>query len=233
MGGRVGAPRFEIWQVGAAIHAIHNPVRLKILAALAERPRTLTDLVRATHKAKSTLSALHMPPLLSAGLVRQATHPRDARVKVYRVAARRLGSSDVERRKLREAVLAYAQGQRGFPVARLFDVVDPARLVASGADPAYVRSVAQALGRALAPSVARSTRESTLEALSTHLASAGLGRVRARPGGSFEVEAPRLDVAEFVQHLVEAAASGAPARRDEGVRRLRAAEREPLPTAPS
>jgi len=104
---------FAIYAAAGGYVAVTSPVRQRILAALEERDRTLTELVALTGKAKSTLSAVHLRELRRGGLVLEQAHARDSRVKVYRLAARRIGSSSVPLADLRDAVRTYVSSPQG------------------------------------------------------------------------------------------------------------------------
>ena len=98
---------FDIYQTAAGYTAVTNPVRRQILDALSQQDRELPDLVKLTGKSKPTLSNLHVRELLEKGLVEEMPHPTDARRKVYRIAARRIGRSNVPLEQLRGAVKHY------------------------------------------------------------------------------------------------------------------------------
>jgi DNA-binding transcriptional ArsR family regulator len=140
------ATDFEIWQAGGRLLSLDSPVRLRILHQLEKGPRTLNELVAVTRKSKPTLSSLHMPPLLKAGLVAEAPDPRDSRVKWYRLIGTRVGASTADPTKLHDAVVQYAQGQGLLPLEPLLEALDLKQLVASP-DRAYVDGVARRLGR--------------------------------------------------------------------------------------
>lgn len=146
------AVAFEIWQADGKVASVDNPVRLRILHELERGPATLGGLVKATGKAKSTLSTLHIRPLVKAGLVAQAADPKDARVKWYTLRAHRLGSSAVDAAQLRQAVLGYAQGAGLVPLREALAVVDLEGLL--GAPPAYANAAADRLGALLGRLVA-------------------------------------------------------------------------------
>lgn len=98
---------FDIYQTAAGYTAVTNAVRRQILDALEQRDRELPDLVKLTGKAKPTLSNIHMRDLLEKGLIEERPHPTDARRKVYRLVARRIGRSNVPLEQLRGAVKHY------------------------------------------------------------------------------------------------------------------------------
>ena len=54
----------------AVFKALANPYRLKILGALSDKPRTITDLSRLL-KISSPLVSIHLRKLMEAGLVRK------------------------------------------------------------------------------------------------------------------------------------------------------------------
>lgn len=101
------APQFDIYQTQAGYVAVTNEVRRKILDALKDGDLDLPALVKVTKKAKPTLSNLHVKELLEQNLVEELPHPTDARRKLYRLRARRIGSSDVPLDQLRGAVKHY------------------------------------------------------------------------------------------------------------------------------
>lgn len=156
---------FDIYQTAAGYTAVTNPVRRKIMDALSERDRELPDLVRITGKSKPTLSNLHVRELLEKGLVEELPHPTDARRKVYRIAARRIGRSNVPLEQLRGAVkhyvslspLAYAVP---FPV--VLDVLAAGH--SAGARDA-VRRQAQALGESASQLLATSSPRDAMTAV--------------------------------------------------------------------
>lgn len=137
---------FDIYQTAAGYTAVTNPVRRQILDALAEKDRELPDLVKVTGKSKPTLSNLHMRELLEKNLIEELPHATDARKKVYRIVARRIGRSNVPLEQLRGAVkhyvslspLAYA-----VPFPAILDVLAAGHPAASRD---ALRRQAQALG---------------------------------------------------------------------------------------
>ena len=106
-GVRVPTPQFDIYQTHAGYVAVTNEVRRRILDALKDGDLDLPALVKVTKKAKPTLSNLHVKELLAQGLVEELPHGTDARRKLYRLRARRIGSSDVPLDQLRSAVKHY------------------------------------------------------------------------------------------------------------------------------
>ena len=169
------AVAFEIWQADGKVASVDNPVRLRILHELEAGPATLGGLVKATGKAKSTLSTLHIRPLVKAGLVTQAADPKDARVKWYTLRAQRLGSSAVDPGQLREAVLGYAQGAGLIPLREALAVVDLEAL--AGAPRAYAEGVADRLGGLVGRMVAGAP--DPVAALDALLRREGLGSIDA------------------------------------------------------
>lgn len=121
------AESFAIYATPKGYIAVTNPVRQQILKVLEERERTLTELVKVTGKAKSTLSAVHLRDLLRNGLVEERPHADDSRVKVYTATGRRIGSSSIPIDDLREAVRKYmasSQGGLALPLANIVDAFD-------------------------------------------------------------------------------------------------------------
>lgn len=198
-------PRFEIWQAGNRIHSIDNPVRLRILRWLEHQPSRLTDLVKHVGKAKSTLSALHIPPLLEARLIEEVSNPQDARVKIYRLVGHRLGSSAVEAKELRDAVLSYVEGTGAIPLGALLRIVDPEALVASGARADYVEEIARRIGQSLARMLTHDEFETAVRELSDLLEAASLGLVETSRQGPPRVAAFRPELQPFVTRIAEEA----------------------------
>lgn len=121
------AESFTIYGTPKGYVAVTNPVRQRILKRLEAGERTLTELVKLTGKAKSTLSAVHLRDLLHNGLVEERAHADDSRVKVYKLSGRRIGSSSVPIDDLREAVrnyMASSQGGLALPLANIVDAFD-------------------------------------------------------------------------------------------------------------
>lgn len=199
-------PRFEIWEAGSTIHAEANPVRLRLLHLLEQRPRRLGELVQATRKAKSTLSAVHLRPLLRAALVAERTDPRDGRAKIWRLQGRRLGRSDVAVPQLRAAVLRYAEAAAAAPTTSLLGVLEPQALLESGARPEYVDAVGDRLGRALGRNLS-SRLEDAVRELNAVLKPAGLGEVRWE-AGTLRVSPMPARRRAFVERLARAALDG-------------------------
>jgi DNA-binding transcriptional ArsR family regulator len=126
-GRRVPAEGFTIYGTARGYAAVTNPVRQRILRALEDGDRTLTELVDLTGKAKSTLSAVHLRDLLRSGLVEERLHDDDARVKVYRLTAKRIGTSSLPLDDLRVAVRSYvtsSQGALALPLASVVSAFD-------------------------------------------------------------------------------------------------------------
>lgn len=117
---------FDIYETDDAYMAVTNDVRRTILAALEEGPRQLPELVELTDKSKSTLSSIHVRELLDQDLVEEQPHPDDSRKKIYRLAGRKIGSSNVPLEQLREAVKEYvsvAPEAARFPLSVTLDAL--------------------------------------------------------------------------------------------------------------
>lgn len=200
---------FEIWQRGDRIHSIDNPVRLEILRHLGEGSKNLAQLVAATGRAKSTLSAIHLPPLIDGGLVEEVPVPEDNRTKRYRLVGERLGRSDVEVPRLKAAVLEFAR-RNGATGAQLLELIDPAALTASGASGAYLGAVAIRLGATIGSGLP-TAMPGCVTGLDDLLARRRLGRLRATSEG-LELECvPAL--MEFLSALVTRALGPTEAKR--------------------
>lgn len=101
------ANEFDIYQTESGYTAVTSDVRRQILDGLAERDLRLGDLVELTGKSKPTLSSVHMKELLAQQLVDERTDPEDSRKKIYRLAGRKVGSSNLPVAELRTAVKHY------------------------------------------------------------------------------------------------------------------------------
>jgi len=204
--GSIGAA-FEIWQAGGRILSIDNPVRLHILRQLEHGPRTLNELVATTKKAKSTLSALHMPPLLETGLVQQSLDPHDARVKWYKLAGARLGSSAVAVDQLRDAVLGYVRAQGLVPVKPVVELLDLRALVAA-TKKAYSDGVAQRLGLLVARTISTKEPGERARQIASSMERDGFGRMVAT-GPAVRPDAQHAAAMRaFLQHVADAAMAG-------------------------
>lgn len=177
MGRPKAAPtRFEIWQAEGRIASIDNPVRLRILRQLELGPKTLKDLVALTRKAKPTLSALHLPPLIQHGLVEEAPDPHDGRVKWYKLVGSRLGSSAVDPAELRDAVLQFVQGRGFIPLQPLLEIIRPEEAVKFA--PEYADGLAVRFGTLVGRMLLQKDRARAAQELGQLLERAGLGHIR-------------------------------------------------------
>lgn len=192
------AVAFEIWQADGKVASVDSPVRLRVLHALEAGPATLGGLVKATGKAKSTLSTLHIRPLVRAGLVAQAADPKDARVKWYTLRAQRLGSSAVDPGQLREAVLGYAQGAGLVPLRETLAVLDLEALAT--APRAYADGAADRLGAVFGRLV--TAAPDPVVALDALLRREGVGSIDATTG---RVVAASPPTQALLQRMVDAA----------------------------
>lgn len=114
---------FTIYATEQGYDAVTNPIRRKILESLEDGEKTLGELVEATDRAKSTLSAVHMQDLRQRGLVTERADPDDGRVKLYGLTAKRIGASSVDMDDLRDAVREYVtspQGGLAVPLSGVF-----------------------------------------------------------------------------------------------------------------
>lgn len=117
---------FDIYEAGDTYMAVTNEVRREILAALEEGDRQLPELVELTERSKSTLSSIHVRELVDQDLVEERPHPQDSRKKMYRLAGRKIGSSNVPLDQLREAVKEYvsvAPEAARFPLSVTIDAL--------------------------------------------------------------------------------------------------------------
>lgn len=199
-------PQFEIWQAEGRILSIDDPVRIRLLRLLEQKPRTLNQLVAELDKAKSTLSGVHLPPLVEAKIVQEQTDPKDARVKWFKVAGHRLGSSDVDRARLRDAVLGYVQSSGLIPLRPLLEVLDLEGL-SRHAHAEYRRDVAKRLGRLVSRMLMARERSGRVQELSELLEREGLGHVEWR-GRRAIAKAKSLQLQPVFEDVVEAALDG-------------------------
>lgn len=212
---------FDIYQTGDAYVAVTNDVRRQILAALARKDRMLPELVKLTRKAKPTLSSVHMRELLRSKLVEAIPHPTDKRKKIYRLKARRIGTSSLPVGELRDAVRHYA-GSAGAGGGGL------ALQVIAAAPPATpdatLRAQARRLGALLAASVRAGSARETVTSIAALLEREGVARPLRLDleRGSLDVELERgLEGAlgaERVAGLVAALAEGLLGRPEGGAR---------------
>lgn len=137
---------FDIYEAGDEYVAVTNGVRRRILARLEEGPSQLPELVELTGKSKSTLSSSHIGELLERDLVEAAQHPDDSRKKVYRLAGRKIGSSNVPLAQLRDAVKEYVSLSPGAARFPLSITVDALAAAPETADPEHLRAQARRLG---------------------------------------------------------------------------------------
>ena len=187
------AADFDIYQTAAGYTAVTNPVRRQILDALGQQDRELPDLVRITGKAKPTLSNLHVRELLEKGLVEERPHPTDARRKVYRLAARRIGRSNVPLEQLRGAVKHYVSMS---PLA--YAVPFPAVLgvLAAGHAPGArdaVRRQAQRLGASASQLFATSSPRDVMTAVAGFWEREGVARTARMDFERMEFEVELVD----------------------------------------
>jgi DNA-binding transcriptional ArsR family regulator len=183
---------FDIFQTAAGYSAVTNPVRRKILEALEKGEQELGDLVKVTGKSKPTLSNLHMRELLEQRLIEEQPHPTDARRKIYRLAARRIGSSNVPLEQLRGAVkhyvslspLAYA-----VPFPRVLDVL----AVEGKVDARMLREQSRALGEKASSLFAASDVRDVLTAVAGFWEREGVARTTKLDFDKLEMEVQPLD----------------------------------------
>lgn len=195
-------PVFEIWRSDRGVYSIDNPVRLAILHRLERSSATLGDIVATTKKAKSTLSALHMPGLLDARLVVETPHPQDGRIKVYQLTGQRLGRSDVDATSLREAVLGFVRARGMVPLRPVLEILDPAALMRQ--DPAYVTAVADRLGHVIARALSETGAKERFRELAGILEAEGITTLAGTPD-AWTAKATRPWNEAVVRRIVQAA----------------------------
>ena len=163
---------FDIFETEDGYVAVTNDVRRAILSALAKKERQLPELVKLTKKAKPTLSSVHMRELLAAKLVEEVPHPTDRRKKIYRLKARRIGTSNLPVDQLRSAVRHYASGgARGLATALEAIAAAPA-----SAPDATLRAQARRLGELSVAHLAATTAREAVTSLASLLEREGLAR---------------------------------------------------------
>lgn len=208
-------PDFDIYQGGSGYVAVTNPVRRTILEALAERDRELPDLMRITGRSKPTLSNLHVRELLAQKLVEELPHPTDARKKVYRLAARRIGRSSVPLEQLRSAVKQYVAAS---PLAYAVPFPKVLDALAAGAGPSAketLRRQGVALGASSAHLFPEADAREAMTSIAAFLEREGIGRTTRMDFDKreFEVElsqerlhadAARDALAGFVEGILRA-----------------------------
>jgi DNA-binding transcriptional ArsR family regulator len=214
---------FDIYEVGDDYVAVTNEVRRSILSTLEEGPSQLPDLVELTGKSKSTLSSIHVRELVDQGIVEAGAHPQDERKKVYQLAGRKIGSSDVPLEELREAVKEYvslAPEAARFPLSVAIDAM---AAVPEDADEDLLRSQARRLGLLVGQLLDVGQGRDQLMDIADMLEREGLAdpvrldmeagdRLVLRPGDSAPREASLARTGVLVAGLVEGvlATDGAP-----------------------
>lgn len=77
---------FELYYTDKGLIHVSNDVRINILEELSERELSLTDLVKITGKAQSTLS-VHLDKMMKDGIIKVTEDPNDSRRKTYSIGA--------------------------------------------------------------------------------------------------------------------------------------------------
>lgn len=78
------ANNFELYYTKKGLIQVSNDVRIQILKELSEESLSLTDLVKITGKAQSTLS-VHLDKMLQDGIIDVSEDPNDSRRKTYSI----------------------------------------------------------------------------------------------------------------------------------------------------
>lgn len=214
---------FDIYHTDRGYLAVTSPVRRAILAALAERPRQLPELMRLVGRSKPALS-LQIKELSAQGLVEEAPHPTDGRRKVFRAKGRKIGSSNLPVGELRSAVREYASGPGAaarLPLSAALDALSRA----PGATPEVLRAQASRLGELAAPFLRAGSPRELLLGLSSFLEAEGLAqtvrldlerlRLEARLGKALPQDVPRARLTLLLAAFATGAchARGLPAPR--------------------
>lgn len=167
---------FDIYQSDKGYVAVTNPVRQKILTALAEGEKELPELMEITGKAKPTLSSVHMKDLLAQRLIEAEPHPTDSRRKVYRLIGHQIGSSSVPVEALRDAVKDYVSLS---PLAARFPLTFSFRALAAAppdVDLQVLRQQAKALGKAAGQALQFQPVDDLIMGMAPFLEQEGLAR---------------------------------------------------------
>jgi hypothetical protein len=209
---------FDIYQTESGYAAVTNEVRRAILNALAKKDRQLPELVKITRKAKPTLSSVHMKELLAQKLVEEIHHPTDKRKKIYRLKARRIGSSSLPVEQLRSAVKQYASlspTASGLPLSVAIESIVDAP---PGADMAILERQAWRLGVLSAGLLPAAPPREAMTGLATFLEREGLARpmrldletlvLEAEMQPGLAPEAPGERLARVLASFVEGALEG-------------------------
>ncbi len=83
-------PEIELFATEKGIRTVEGPVRVKILGVLRDREFSFQEIVEATQKAKSTVSA-HLKALLMEGIIGEKPDLTDSRRKIFYIRSRFLG----------------------------------------------------------------------------------------------------------------------------------------------
>lgn len=182
---------FDIYETEDGHVAVTNAVRRQILAALAKKDRQLPELVKITKKAKPTLSSVHMRELLDAKLVEEIAHPTDKRKKIYRLKAKRIGTSNLPVDQLRAAVRGYASA--AMPTRALALALEAIAAAPASAAEATLRAQARRLGELSAHHLQAQVPRERVTALAGLLEREGIARALRLDleAGSLELEAEK------------------------------------------
>lgn len=176
---------FDLYATSDGYVAVASEVRRRILHALEAREMGLVELVEVTGRSKPTLSSLHLPALLDAGLIGVRDHPTDGRKKLYRLIGERRGSSDPP-----SGILAGRRDpmdRRPSPDGHV-PIREVLALVASGSGSPSRRSQAKALGALHRDQLATPPEPGALEPALALLIDAGiLSASEEAPGGTMEL----------------------------------------------
>ena len=209
---------FDIYQTEAGYTAVTNEVRRTILNALAKKDRQLPELVKITKKAKPTLSSVHMKELLALKLVEEIHHPTDKRKKIYRLKARRVGSSNLPVEQLRTAVKQYAAASPHASRLPLTVAVESIADAPADADARVLRQQARRLGVLSAGLFPQAAPREMVTGLATFLEREALARplridlealtLEMELQAGLAPEAPAARLAEILAAFVEGAVEG-------------------------
>lgn len=177
---------FDIYRSPRGYIAVTNPTRRAILDALAHADLGLPRLVKITGKSKPTLSSIHMRALLDDALITEREHPSDARRKLYRLVARRIGMSSVSLDELRGAVKDYSTRRAREPCLTLGATLEI--VSCEGTPREVVERHARLVGQEAAAEFPRALMRDALATVAAVLDQAAIARPRRLDFASNEVE---------------------------------------------
>ena len=101
--------RIKIFSTKSGVNIIQSPIKAQILSLLKEGGASGSEIVTATQRSKSTISA-HLQDLEDAGIIDWVIDPEDRRKKIYYINSRFLGDV-TQGEKIEDEVDQYLQEQ--------------------------------------------------------------------------------------------------------------------------